>query len=110
MPGYWEFPGGKCEASEAPLACAVREVREEANLSIKVLRLRRVIRHDYPHGDVLLHFFDCETSGPGDEPAPLTGFRWVAAAELPDYQFPGGNTEIVTQLAAEAVLGAWACN
>lgn len=102
MPGYWEFPGGKCEPGESPEQTARREILEEVGLSIEVVRLRRLIEHRYPHGFVALHFFDCLTTDPAAEPDPLTGFRWVDAAALPSYQFPGANDPIVADLVREA--------
>jgi mutator protein MutT len=99
MPGYWEFPGGKCHHHEPPAACVMREVMEEAGLALEVLSLRRVIRHVYPHGAVELHFFDCVTSDPAAEPMPGTGFIWVPAGELNGYTFPGANDAIVEELA-----------
>src|SRR4051795_367155 len=59
MAGYWEFPGGKCEAGESAAAATARECREELGLDVIVGRLRREITHRYPHAWVRLHFFDC---------------------------------------------------
>ena len=33
-PGYWDLPGGGREAGETPLACALRETREELGLDL----------------------------------------------------------------------------
>ena len=101
MPGKWEFPGGKCEPGELPAACVVREILEEVGLLIVVDRLRRVIDHVYPHGHVLLHFFDCRLADPDARPAPETGFRWVPCVELPGLEFPGANDPIITELLSE---------
>jgi 8-oxo-dGTP diphosphatase len=77
---------------------------------VVVQRLRRVIRHRYPHGYVELHFFDCRTEDPQAEPPPETGFRWVPAGDLPGYTFPGANEPIVAELVRppgnEATAGA----
>jgi mutator protein MutT len=101
MPGLWEFPGGKCEPGEGPAAATERECREEAGLAVAVGPLRRVITHQYPHGLIELHYFDCRLRNPGDEPAPGSGFRWMPARELPALEFPPANGPVLDELAAE---------
>jgi 8-oxo-dGTP diphosphatase len=101
MAGYWEFPGGKCEPGEAPADATARECREETGLAVAPVRLRRVVRHRYPHALVELYYYDCEARPPGADPEPSTGFRWVAAAELTSLRFPRANDPIVSELAAE---------
>jgi mutator protein MutT len=100
MPGYWEFPGGKCHPGELPEACVARECQEEVGLPIVVDRLRRVVEHVYPHGHVELYFFDCRTEEPGAEPRGGTGFCWVEARRLASFEFPAGNDAIVAELIA----------
>jgi mutator protein MutT len=101
MAGVWEFPGGKCEPGESAEAATQRECREEVGLAVVIDRLRSRFVHQYPHGLVELSYYDCRTLVPGAEPADGTGFRWVAAAELPGYTFPGANEPVVAELAAE---------
>jgi 8-oxo-dGTP diphosphatase len=102
--GYWEFPGGKCEAGESPDAATHRECREEIGIDIHVGTLRRVVEYRYPHGWVEMSFYDCVTEDPVAEPARGTGFRWVAAEELISLPFPQANGPILEELAHESFL------
>jgi 8-oxo-dGTP diphosphatase len=48
-PGVWEMPGGRLEPNENPIKGLIREVKEEVNLDIEVIKLfsvRRFTRDD----------------------------------------------------------------
>jgi 8-oxo-dGTP diphosphatase len=38
LPLKWEFPGGKIEQNETPEDCLVREIKEELNIEIEIIR------------------------------------------------------------------------
>ncbi|HVE90619.1 MAG TPA: Nudix family hydrolase [Burkholderiaceae bacterium] len=54
---YWEFPGGKVEASEAIAYALARELHEELGIEIGTAYPWVVRAFDYPHALVRLHFF-----------------------------------------------------
>jgi 8-oxo-dGTP diphosphatase len=99
MPGRWEFPGGKCEPLESPDRGAVRECEEETGLRVRVVSIRRVITHQYAHGLVELHYFDCETIEPHAKPHVESGFSWIPAEDLPTLDFPEANGPVLEELA-----------
>ena len=103
MAGYWEFPGGKCEAGESPEMATARECLEEVGVGVVVDELVRRIVHRYPHGLVELYYFRCTIDGVEASPAEDSGFVWVAAGDLPGYRFPEANDVLVAALAREAV-------
>jgi mutator protein MutT len=100
--GLAEFPGGHREEGETLEQCAVREVREEVGLDVRVVRRLATARHDDARRQLELTFFECECVGPRDLAAAVVtgrGARWVARAELAGLPFPPANGPIVRALA-----------
>jgi mutator protein MutT len=98
LPGYAEFPGGKCHTGETPAECAIRECHEETGLRVEVTQPLLSREYEYPHGKVELHFFLCAPAA-GSAPAPThAGFRWVPATDLPTLRFPPANDVVIDRL------------
>jgi mutator protein MutT len=97
LEGFWEFPGGKCEAGEELEACLSRELREELAVSARVGAEIFTTTHDYADRRVELHFLRCEVGG---EPSPQVGqeMRWVRRAELTRLEFPPADAELIEKL------------
>ena len=70
LEGYWEFPGGKCDAGEPLAACLARELREELDVAATIGDEIFTTTHAYPERSVALHFFRCAIAG---EPRPVLG-------------------------------------
>ena len=99
LPGFAEFPGGKCRPGETPSAAAARECLEETGIRVLAERLVLRTQYAYEHAEVDLHFYACR---PLDVPAALPGgLRWVPRALLATCRFPAANAEVVKLLQAE---------
>jgi 8-oxo-dGTP diphosphatase len=99
MGGYWEFPGGKCEAGESAEACLARELFEELGATAAVHE--EIYRTAYAYDDRVLdlRFFRCDLT---TEPRAVLGqeIRWVARHELPTLEFPPADRELIARLSA----------
>jgi mutator protein MutT len=100
LAGFWEFPGGKCDADEPLAACLEREIAEELDANVRIGAKIHHVAHEYPERIVDLHFFRCELLG---EPRPVMGqeMRWVASAELASLEFPPADAELIAMLARD---------
>lgn len=47
MPLKWEFPGGKLEENESEIDCIKREIKEELNIEIEILKKLLISDYDY---------------------------------------------------------------
>ena len=99
LEGFWEFPGGKCDADETLAACLVREMREELGVATRVGDEILATTHDYPGMSVQLHFLRCELLG---EPAPKVGQQmvWATRAQLGILPFPPADLDLIKLLVA----------
>ena len=100
LEGLWEFPGGKCDASEDLRSCLVRELKEELAVAAQVGAEILTTTHAYDDRRVELHFMSCELLG---NPMPEVGqqIRWVTRAELATLQFPPADVELIRLLVNE---------
>jgi 8-oxo-dGTP diphosphatase len=64
LPLKWEFPGGKTEKDESPEECLIREIREELNLDIEIIRsFPRNFHSYYPQMEIELIPYLCRFLG-----------------------------------------------
>ncbi len=75
---WWEFPGGKIEASETPEDALVREIHEELDAIISVDRFLTTVEYDYPAFHLSMDCFWCSLKG-----GHLTLLEHEAAKWLP---------------------------
>jgi 8-oxo-dGTP diphosphatase len=97
LEGFWEFPGGKCDAGESLAACLARELREELSVDSRIGAEIFTTTHTYPERSVELHFLSCEIAG---TPVPQMGqeMRWVSREDLATLEFPPADAALIRRL------------
>ena len=96
--GYWEYPGGKCEADEDSRECVVREVCEETGLTVQPVRPLTPIDWQYASGALRLYPFLCHILAGEARAVSADEIRWVFPAELREYRFPPANATLNAEL------------
>jgi 8-oxo-dGTP diphosphatase len=98
LAGYAEFPGGKVDAGESSEAAAIRECHEESGLHVESIGELLCTTHQYDHGLLEIHFFNCRPLDASATPTPP--FRWIDADELASLKFPDANAPVTKLLLA----------
>lgn len=98
LAGWWEFPGGKIEAGEAPLQGLIRELDEELGIEVRSASALVTCEHEYPERVVKLHAWqvtDYTGQPSGREGQPL---QWVPIPQLMSYGLLPADKPIVAAL------------
>lgn len=101
--GLWEFPGGKIELNESPMAALYRELLEELHISLQgniaLLKPFHEIIYSY-HPTQNIHLMIFKITAFSGEPIGAEGqeIKWVQPNHLIHYDFPAANQEIVELL------------
>jgi 8-oxo-dGTP diphosphatase len=105
MPLQWEFPGGKIEVGEQPVAALERELDEELGIRATVGPEVATIAHTYRNGNgVELHFFLVEHFEGEIQNRIFKDVQWVEREELPRFDFLEADKSLVADIAVGKVL------
>jgi 8-oxo-dGTP diphosphatase len=103
LPLKWEFPGGKVEPGEEPIAALRRELHEELGIDAEIGEQVTRFQHAYKNGGgVELTFFRIIGYTGDIKNLIFQDIRWVDRRSLPRFDFLEADVKLVREIAAGA--------
>lgn len=99
MPGLWEFPGGKIEASETPKQALQREIHEEMQIKIEIGEQVEHTVYEYDFGIVHLTTFYCRLVKGTPVLTEHIAIEWLKPLELEQLEWAPADIPAIQKLA-----------
>lgn len=95
LPLKWEFPGGKIESNETPEQCIIREIKEELDIKISIIRPFTASQYIYPTVTINLIPSICQYVSGEIFLKEHANYKWLNPNELLDLDWAEADIPIV---------------
>ncbi|MFT3806909.1 Nudix family hydrolase [Arenimonas sp.] len=98
LAGAWEFPGGKLEAGEAPLAALDRELHEELGIRVLAAEPLLAVPQQYPTKRIVLDVWRVTRFSGKPHGREKQALAWSPPEKLHTYPMPSADRPVVSAL------------
>ena len=97
----WEFPGGKIELGEIPEAAIVREIKEELDTEIEVVKLLDTVEYDYPQFHLSMDCFICKIKSGDLVLKEHEAAKWLTKENLDSVDWLPADLSLIEKIRSE---------
>jgi 8-oxo-dGTP diphosphatase len=94
----WEFPGGKVDLNETKKIALMREIKEELNIDIKVIKKITKIKYFDKKVNIVIHYYFCEIINGNIKLNEHEDSKWLKIENLKNIDLVEGDKSIISLL------------
>lgn len=95
---WWEFPGGKIEATETPEKALTREIHEELSANISIDKFLCTVEYDYPSFHLTMHCYLCSLIIDSWNLNEHKAARWLSKEEIDNIKLLPADLQVLPML------------
>ncbi len=101
----YEFPGGKLEQDESPVAALRRELVEEMHLNIEESDCGHfmTVEHQYPDFHLTMHAFVCNLDSRDFDLVEHIAYQWLSPERLDELDWAKADWPIVNEIMGKTI-------
>ncbi len=103
-PFQWEFPGGKLNKGETPEECIIREIREELEIEIIILKKMQSVTWDYGFKKIELIPFLCSVKSGNISLTEHHNFKLLELRHLNELNYAEADRKLINFPANRNIL------
>lgn len=103
-PLQWEFPGGKIKQGENAVECIKREIHEELEIEIEILKIMIPVIYNYGFKKIELIPFLCLKKPGTIKLNDHVDFNWIEWNNLGKVNFSEADRKLIQQIANRQIL------
>ena len=97
----WEFPGGKVEPGEQPEQAIIREIKEELESTVSIIKFLCTVEHDYPKFHLTMHCYLCRLEEGNLHLVEHEAARWLLPEQIDSVGWLPADIKVVNALKKE---------
>jgi 8-oxo-dGTP diphosphatase len=97
----WEFPGGKVEPGEQPEQAIIREIKEELESTVSIIKFLCTVEHDYPKFHLIMHCYLCQLEEGNLHLVEHEAARWLLPEQIDSVDWLPADIKVVNALKKE---------